>query len=121
MWEVAGGVDLGAQCDAVKVVAQLAQRGVIGGEAGGVVADSGAKDAGAFRVFDGGAGRSGAEDGVKVRGDEDAGWGRRLGVPRRGRFEFREDVAFFVQVAVGEAEPLEAVEKPCGAGLLRSA
>ena len=65
---------------------------------------------------------SGGEDGVEVGGDEDAGsrdcWSR-LRMERGGSRclgQFGEGVACFVDVDVGEAEGLEAVEEPGGAG-----
>jgi hypothetical protein len=85
------------------------------GEAGGVVADAGSEDAGAAGVFDWVAGCAGAEDGVEVSGDEEAGG---TGGGGRRREELGEDVAFVVEVGVGEAELVEAVKEPGGAVVL---
>jgi hypothetical protein len=97
-------------------VAKGGGEGEQGGEACGVIADAGGEDAWGFGIFDGVTGGSCGEDGVEVGGDEEAG--RRLGLFCRGGCEFCEDVAFVVEVDVGEAELVEALEEPGGAGVL---
>ena len=91
------------------------------GEAGGVVADAGGEDAGAVLVFGGFGGGAGGEDGVEVGGEEDdrAGGSEFEARVRDSRAEFGEGVACVVEVDVGEAELVEAVEEPGGAGVLR--
>jgi hypothetical protein len=84
------------------------------GEAGSVVADSGAVDARGVRALDWLAVSAVREDGVEVGGDKDdlIFWNGAFGC------EFGEGVALFVEVEVGEAEVMEALKEPCGAVLL---
>ena len=85
---------------------ERAGKGEERGEAGAVIAGAGGENAGA--VFDW-ADVCGGEDGVEVGGEEDdVGW--------VGAGEFCQGVSGFIELGIAEAEVLETLKEPLGAG-----
>jgi hypothetical protein len=84
-----------------------------GSEAGGVVTDAGGIYAGTIFCFEGIARSACGKDGVEVGREEDT-----ASVHGRGllRCQFGEGIAFFVEVDVGEAQLIEALDEPGGSG-----